>query len=67
MAPRYLNLVDLHRKFYKFPWLACGRYKLVRQSVEMALPDPPENFPEDGPVIASRLEANFNGFLKPEM
>jgi hypothetical protein len=62
MAPRSLNLVDLHRKFYKFPWLACGRYKLVRQSVEMTL-HPPEHFPEDGPVIASRLEANFNGYL----
>jgi hypothetical protein len=33
----------------------------------MTLPDPPENFPEDGPVIASRLEANFNGFLNAEM
>jgi hypothetical protein len=28
---------------------------------------PPENFPEDGTVIASRLEVNFNGFLKLEM
>jgi hypothetical protein len=37
MAPRFLNLVDLHRKFYKLPWLACGRYKLVRQSVEITL------------------------------
>jgi hypothetical protein len=66
MAQRSLNLVDLHRKFYKFPWLACVRYKLVRQSVEMTL-HPPENLPEDGSVIASRLEANFNGFLKLEM
>jgi hypothetical protein len=58
-----MNLVDLHRKFYKFPWLACGRYKFVRQSVEMTL-HPRENFPEDDPVIASRLEANFNGLIK---
>ena len=51
MAPRSLNLVDLHRKFYSLPWLACGRYKLIRQSVEMTLPPPPppEEFPEDGP------------------
>jgi hypothetical protein len=35
MPPRSLNLVDLHRKFYKLPWLACGRYKPVRQSVEI--------------------------------
>jgi hypothetical protein len=61
-----MNLVDLHRNFDKFPWLACGRYKLVRQSVEMTLHSP-ENFHEDGPVIASRLEANFSGFLKLEM
>ena len=58
MVPRSLNLVDLHRKFYKLPWLACGRYKLVRQSVEMTLhPPPPEEFPEDGPgatVLASQ-------------
>ena len=38
----------------------------VRQSVEMTL-HPLEHFPEDGPVVASRLEANFNGFLKLEM
>jgi hypothetical protein len=43
IVPRSLNLVDLHRKFYKLPWLACGWYKLVRQSVEMTF-HPPENF-----------------------
>jgi hypothetical protein len=50
MAPRSLNLFDFHRKFYKLPWLAFGRYKLVGQSVEMTLhPAPPEEFPEDDP------------------
>jgi hypothetical protein len=46
MAPQSLNLVDLHQKFYKLPWLACGRYKLICQSVEMTLYTPQE-FPEE--------------------
>ena len=49
MPPLSLNLVDLDRKFYKLPSLACGRYKPVRQSVEMTLhPSPREEFLEDG-------------------
>ena len=59
MAPRFLNLVDLHRKFYKLLWLAYGRYKLVRQSVEMTF-HLPEKFPGDGP---GSVLANYERFM----
>ena len=59
MALRSLNLVDLHRKFYKLPWLACGRYMLVRQSVEMTLDPSPEEFPEDGPAWCEKLSSKL--------
>jgi hypothetical protein len=47
-----LSFYFFNLKFYNLPWIACGRYKLIRQSVsqsvEMTL-RPPEEFPEDGP------------------